>query len=247
MSTLSDFISGVREGLSRTNHFSVLLTPPSSLANDNIISPKMTKILLFCEQAQLPGVSFSTSQVRSFGEFKEVPYEKLYEPITLSFFADSDLTVKTLFDKWVNLIQDTNTRMYSYPDEYVTDNIKIFVHDVQNQKKYCVTLYECYPKAVSPIQLDYNNKEIMRVQVQMVYKYFTTEQITTGQTHNNIVPQDPATENLMNYGFKSVESIIPTSYFNAFDSFQDTVNNYSRMASSAIEDMNVFTGWGISL
>ena len=247
MSTLSDFISGVREGLSRTNHFSVLLTPPSSLANDNIISPKMTKILLFCEQAQLPGVSFSTSQVRSFGEFKEVPYEKLYEPISLSFFADSDLTVKTLFDKWVNLIQDTNTRMYSYPDEYVTDNIKIFVHDVQNQKKYCVTLYECYPKAVSPIQLDYNNKEIMRVQVQMVYKYFTTEQITTGQTHNSIVPQDPATENLMNYGFKSVESIIPTSYFNAFDSFQDTVNNYSRMASSAIEDMNVFTGWGISL
>lgn len=207
----------------------------------------MTKILLFCEQAQLPGVSFSTSQVRSFGEFKEVPYEKLYEPISLSFFADSDLTVKTLFDKWVNLIQDTNTRMYSYPDEYVTDNIKIFVHDVQNQKKYCVTLYECYPKAVSPIQLDYNNKEIMRVQVQMVYKYFTTEQITTGQTHNNIVPQDPVTENLMNYGFKSVESIIPTSYFNAFDSFQDTVNNYSRMASSAIEDMNVFTGWGISL
>lgn len=246
MSTLSDFISGVREGLSRTNHFSVLLTPPSSLANDNIISPKMTKILLFCEQAQLPGVSFSTAQVRSFGEFKEVPYEKLYEPITLNFFADSDLTVKVLFDKWVNLIQDTGTRMYSYPDEYMTDNIKIFVHDVQNQKKYCVTLYECYPKAVSPIQLDYNNKEIMRVQVQIVYKYFTTEQITNGQTDTSVIAQNEP-RSLMNYGYEAAESIIPATYFSAFDSFQDTVNNYERMASSALEDLNVFTGWGISL
>lgn len=246
MSTLSDFISGVREGLSRTNHFSVLLTPPSSLANDNIISPKMTKILLFCEQAQLPGVSFSTSQVRSFGEFKEVPYEKLYEPITLNFFADSNLTVKVLFDKWVNLIQDTSTRMYSYPDEYMTDNIKIFVHDVQNQKKYCVTLYECYPKAVAPIQLDYNNKEIMRVQVQIVYKYFTTEQITNGQTNTSVIAQNEP-RSLMDYGYKAAESIIPATYFSAFDSFQGVVNNYERMVSSALEDLNAFTGWGISL
>lgn len=246
MSTLSDFISGVREGLSRTNHFSVLLTPPSSLANDNIISPKMTKILLFCEQAQLPGVSFSTSQVRSFGEFKEVPYEKLYEPITLNFLADSNLTVKVLFDKWVNLIQDTSTRMYSYPDEYMTDNIKIFVHDVQNQKKYCVTLYECYPKAVTPIQLDYNNKEIMRVQVQIVYKYFTTEQITNGQTNTSVIAQNEP-RSLMDYGYKAAESIIPATYFSAFDSFQDVVNNYERMVSSALEDLNAFTGWGISL
>lgn len=247
MSTLSDFISGVREGLSRTNHFSVLLTPPSSLANDNIISPKMTKILLFCEQAQLPGVSFSTSQVRSFGEFKEVPYEKLYEPISLNFYVDADLTVKVLFDKWVNLIQNTQTRTFSYPDEYMTDNIKIFVHDVQSQKKYCVTLYECYPKAVSPIQLDYNSKDIMRVQVQIIYKYFTTEQITTGQTDTSVVAQNSESQNLMNYGFQSIESVIPANYFSAFDTFQDTVNNYEQLASSYIEDVNEFTGWGISL
>jgi len=248
MSTLKEFISQIRDGMARPNHFSVELTLPQILASDDLIKPKMNKIMLFCEQAQLPGVSFTSAQIRSFGEFKEVPYEKLYEPVSLTFYVDSDLTVKRLFDKWINAIQDTSKRTYRYPDEYLTKSITIFVHDIENNKKYSCELHDCYPKAVSPIQLDYNAKDVMRLQVQLSYKYFTTDQEFSsaekdknklgGFNINDIV--NKAEEKLMNYGHELASSAIPSNYFTAFDEFQeslgDRIENTGSYIGSSIDD-----------
>ena len=248
MSTLKEFISQIRDGMARPNHFSVELSLPKILANDELIKPKMGKIMLFCEQSQLPGVSFMSSQVRSFGEFKEVPYEKLYEPVSLSFYVDSDFIVKRLFDKWINAIQDTRSRIYLYPDEYLSASITIYAHDVENNKKYSCILHNCYPKAVSPIQLDYNSKDVMRLGVQLSYKYFTTDQKFSaaekdknklgGFSINDII--NKAEEKLMNYGHELASSAIPSNYFTAFDEFQEsvgnTIENTGSYIGSAIDD-----------
>jgi len=242
MSTLKEFISQIRDGVARPNHFSVELTLPEAISGDNFTKSKMNKIMLFCEQAQLPGVSYSTSQVRSFGEFKEVPYEKLYEPISLTFYMDSDLIVKRLFDTWINAIQSTESRTYSYPKRYVTDKITIFVHDVENNKKYQCSLHQCFPKAVSPIQLDYNAKDVMRLQVQFSYKYFKTDIVTsaTEKDKNKLGGfsvydiRDKAEEKFMNYGHELASSAIPSNYFTAFDEFQESVGNEIENAGSYI-------------
>lgn len=247
MSTLKEFISQVRDGIARPNHFSVELNLPEKIASDSFIKPKMNKIMLFCEQAQLPGVSIGSSQVRAFGEFRESPYEKLYEPVSLTFYVDSDMIVKYLFDKWINLIQDTISKVHTYPKEYTKD-IRIFTYDVENNIKYTCTLHDCYPKAVSPIQLDYNAKDAMRLGVQFSYKYFTTE-INTSSAENDknklggfnisdIV--NKAEEKLMNYGHELAKNNIPGNYFSAFDEFQessrDKIENAGSYVGSKIED-----------
>ena len=242
MSTLKEFVSQIRDGMARPNHFSVELTLPESVSADDFTKSKMNKIMLFCEQAQLPGVSFITSQIRSFGEFKEVPYEKLYEPISLSFYVDSDLIVKRLFDKWVNMIQDTNTRNYSYPKAYITDKITIYVHDVENNQKYSCVLHECYPKAVSPVQLDYNAKDVMRLQVQLSYKYFTTDTMgSAAEKDKNTIGgfslsdiKEKAQEKFMNYGHELASSAIPSNYFTAFDEFQESIGDTIEKGGSYI-------------
>jgi hypothetical protein len=164
---LDQFIANIKNGgLSRSNRYVVNIAKP--FAVDDVI---YRQILLYCDQAQLPGVNYSTIQNRSYGEFREVPYEKLYGDVNMSFYVDKDLYVKEFFDKWINSIQDTNSRAFNYYDQYTT-KISIDVQDLNDNSKYRVTLHECYPKTISPIQLDYSAKDVMKMQVVMQFKYW---------------------------------------------------------------------------
>ena len=247
---LTQFISEVKGGVAKTNFFVVNLTIPESIHVIEPIKSKMNRIMLFCDQAQIPGLSFSTAQVRSFGEYKEVPYEKLYEPVTLSFYVDADMTVKKLFDEWVALIQDPTTRLFNYPKYYLTDKIDIIVNDAQDQNRYMVTLHKAYPKALAPIQLDYSQKDVIKLQVTLAYQYATTTQLAGGvqaasnDLMNSVTSQMPG----YNYGYSAMTSI-PTNYFNDFSRFQQAYQNVdfafdgARTVMSA-DNIGEFTGFG---
>jgi hypothetical protein len=173
MSTLNDFIAQVKTvGLARANRFNVILTPPKAIPR--LGSSGLKNMLLLCDQVQIPGLNFATIQNRSFGEFREVPYEKLYGDIQMSFYVDNNLTVKTFFDDWMNVIQSPTNKTFEYYDNYVTD-MQIEVEDVSNRLRHRTYVYEAYPKTVAPIQMDYSNKDVMKLQVTMQYKYWKTE------------------------------------------------------------------------
>ena len=228
MAKLNEFIAQIKQtGLSRSNRYSVIMNPPMSLmTGQNAFAqsfPDLRQLLMFCDQVQLPGLNLSTTQNRSFGEFREVPYEKLYGDLSMQFYVDTDLNVKTFFDTWMAAVQDPYTRTFSYYNDYITD-ITIVVEDLEDQMTYGVTLYECYPKTISPIQMDYSSKDIMKLQVSMNYKYWLPENMSKSQRS----PAAPA--NLSgNRNFS-----IPESYINNFASFQKTI--------SAVNPMGDITG-----
>jgi len=165
---INQFIAEVKTGaLARTNRFAVEMTPPGG------INPgKLKKILLFCDTVQLPGINYSTVQNRTFGEFREVPYEKLYEPISLTFYVDLDMEVKKMFDDWVSLISDPKTRTYNYYNTYIAPKFVIEVQDINDKTRYQVELFEAYPKNVNAISLDNASKDVMKLTVNMQYKYW---------------------------------------------------------------------------
>jgi hypothetical protein len=170
---LKDFISEVKRGsLARNNRYAVIFTPPARVNPDSL-----RKVLLFCDQIQLPGVNYSTVQNRTFGEFRETPYEKLFDNLSMSFYVDNDMKVKSLFDDWVGIIQNPRTRTFSYYNDYIS-KMTIEVQDLQNKTRYEMTLWECYPKNIGSIQLDYANKDFMKMQVTMQYKYWTATPIS---------------------------------------------------------------------
>jgi len=252
MSKLNEFIANVKGGMAKSSFFTVLLTLPTALSNYEPARSNMNKIILFCDQAQIPGISFSTNQVRSYGEFREIPYEKLYEPIQLSFYVDADMHVKDLFDEWVGLIQNPNTRDFNYSDQYCTRNFDIIVQDSMDSSKYVVTLYNAYPKTIAPIQLDYNSKEIMKMQVTMVYQFSAFNLAYTPSQNSQI-------SNTSMIGIDSAQQIpdfmgnvesygIPSEYFNNFDEFQGEYNNmdfsYGVQSIESIENMGEDIGLG---
>jgi hypothetical protein len=171
---LNNFISEIKKGsLARNNRYAVVFTPP-----DRVNKGALRKVLLFCDQIQLPGVNYSTVQNRTFGEFRETPYEKLYDNLTMSFYVDNDMKVKSLFDEWIGIIQNPQTRTFSYYDQYIS-KMNIEIQDLQNKTRYQMTLFECYPKNIGSIQLDYANKDFMKMQVTMQYKYWTATPVST--------------------------------------------------------------------
>ena len=246
---LNDFVAQVKSGIAKQSHFLVQLTPPPALSNFGGIKEGMNKIILFCDQAQLPGLSFGTNQVRSYGEFKEVPYEKLFEPINLSFYVDTSLSVKMLFDKWVELVQSPVTRDFSYPSTYLTDKIDIIVLDTQNRSRYMVSLHKVFPKAIAPIQLDYGSKEIMKLQVTLSYQYATTKQLsnTTSSNEEEVLTLNAAMPKY-NYGWDALTEV-PKDYFNDFAGFQNAASNYDFSfegvkSYATVENIGEITGFG---
>ena len=249
MTKLNEFIAQVKTGLAKTTHFSVELTLPDNLIRISDYSSHLNKIVLFCDQAQLPGLAFSTGQVRSFGEIREIPYEKLFEPVTLNFYVDADMVVKKLFDDWMGLIQDPDTRLFSYPSIYLTDKIDIIVQDIQDNESYRCSLHKCFPKSLTAIQLDYASKDVMKFGVTLSYQYATSQRISRidriGESSIGVMtPQMPE----YNYGFDSF-SQIPANYFTDFYGFQNKLASIDLtqggvQSLTSIEDIGVITGFG---
>lgn len=176
MSTLNEFIAAIKtEGLAKTNRYIAKIGIPG-LLNGQFHSTTLRKLEFYCEATQLPGMSISTQQSRMFGEFREMPYERLFDNITLTFLVDNTLDTKAFFDTWINSIQDPAKRTFNYYNDYISD-IDIEVLDTDDSPRYVVTLFECYPKSISSIQLDYNSKDIMKLQVSINYRYWMSGQV----------------------------------------------------------------------
>lgn len=214
MAKLNEFIAQVKNiGMARTNRYTVMLTPPN---NEWMVEyGDLRDMLLFCDQVQVPGVNLATVQNRTFGEFREVPYEKLYGDIQLNFYVDTGMYVKGFFDAWMNSIQNPNTRTFSYYKSYTTQ-MTIDIEDLNDETRYSVTAYECYPKTVSPIQLDYASKEVMKLQVTMQYKYWTSYA-------TRVENSDGSDQSLAIGQFLNQDGMVPESYYNDFKGFQQDV------------------------
>jgi hypothetical protein len=169
MSKLTDFISELKvTGLMRTSRYSVYMPIIQSETGENK-DPKL--VSMFCDQVQLPGLNYNTNPNVSFGETREVPYGRLFDSISLSFYVDNQMKVKKYFDDWQYTIQNPVTRTFNYYNYYVKP-IQIEVEDISSKTRYSVELRECYPKTVGSIQMDAASREIMKMSVTLAYKYW---------------------------------------------------------------------------
>jgi hypothetical protein len=211
MADLNEFISSIKsEGLMRNNRYEVMLSPPAVTGFNNY--NELRKILLYCDNVTIPGLSISTIPARTYGEYREMPYEKIYAPITLNFYVDNSMQVKKLFDSWITNIQDPNTRNMNYYSTYTTD-IDIYVLDVKERARYAVKLFHAYPKDMSAITMDYSNRDVMKLQVTMNYKYWkSSEIIQTDNVEDYIPVPNEYLNNFAGYQSSFYEGTPPESY-----------------------------------
>lgn len=165
---IAEFITAVKtRGLARTNRYEVIIPFGT---DQKVIS--LTSI--FCDQLVLPGVSLETTAHRVFGETREMPYERIFNPVQFSFYNDSDFLIKAQFDNWMNSVMDPTTRVMRYYADYTKD-ITIKILNIDESNPYTIKLHEAYPKTIQDIQMDASSKEVMKVSVTLLYRYWTAE------------------------------------------------------------------------
>ena len=171
MSKLTDFIGQMTSGMARTNRYSVGIALPT-LISDNIHSSDVQYMQLLCESVTLPSLNVNTTQIRTFGEIREMPTEFNYDPITLTFYVDGNMVVKNIFDTWIKSVQQGSTRNFNYYNDYICDPLYIYVENLLDEAVYEYKLFEAWPKTVAAVNMSYEQKDVMKVTVTMMFKYW---------------------------------------------------------------------------
>jgi hypothetical protein len=192
-------------GLARTNKFIIEFGLPKLIPKDVF---KLEVVQLFCETASLPGINIATQANRTFGEQREIPYDRNFEPITLNFYVDHAMTVKSFFDSWLDTVINPVSRTINYYDNYITD-VKITVIGGINENIYTMTLHEAYPKNIQAIALDQNARDAMKLGVVFNYKYSSVQRY-------DILGGDPELQNVFNTNKnEALNGFLPAAYSNA--------------------------------
>ena len=173
---LDSFITNVKNrGISKSNYFSAIIYPPPLMISSGFTLPiSSTNFSLQCDNASIPGLSLITNDVAVYGEARQMPTQRLFSEMSLSFYADINLNIKRFFDSWMDFIINPNTRTCRYYKDYVT-KMEVVVHDKNYNIRYKVNLFECYPKSIQDVTLDYSDTAPMKLRVSMMYKYYTIE------------------------------------------------------------------------
>lgn len=176
--SLNNFLSLIKnESLADSNQYSaVFFLPPALRDIHTEITDKknLMRMSLLCDSVSIPGLSLITNDVAVYGEARQMPTQRLFSDMTMSFYIDHGMNVKRILDSWMDIIINPRTRSAYYYDEYIA-SIELYVHDRNFNVTYKVALFECYPKAIQPIDLSYASKDVMKMQVTFQYKRYLVE------------------------------------------------------------------------
>ena len=219
------------DGLAKQNRFFVTITLPSAIQAN---APKysgtaLRDIHLLCKSINIPGVNISTNPIRTTGEQYEVPYDRAFSSANFSFYVDRAMIVREFFDDWVNFTQNTQTRLLSWFDDYISPNIQIVIQDKMSKATYLIVLYECLIKSIGAFSLDQGANDPMVLDVSIDYHYYATWNYLTpvgsvqgGVSGNDIVSSISDYAPALYSPMTDFASLISTTgYYENFNQFQD--------------------------
>lgn len=172
---LNEFLSRIKkEGLAKSNRYVVEFGVPQSVSADTDL------LRLYCDSVTLPGINLATANIRTTGDQREMVYERTFEPITFTFYMDVNYEIRSIFEKWMNLVVNPNSSYIGYFRDYVKDITITPLNMDENFENppYQLKLYEAYPKTMSAINLGYGNNEVMKLTITVSYSYWRSSETT---------------------------------------------------------------------
>jgi hypothetical protein len=134
---------------------------------------------LQCESTELPGKSFTTSDVKIYGPTFRIPNQTTYNDISLTFLSNSEFSERKLFDAWMEVIRSPNTHNFRFPKakeggfNYMTQ-IKIIQYNDFVKQIYALELQDAFPTGISSQQVSWAEDGFHRLTVNFSYYKYRT-------------------------------------------------------------------------
>lgn len=174
---VANFASKVGQaGVAKASHYQVSISFPAASG----LSPDGEDLAFRAESIELPGRSVMAITYRDYGTPREIGYNAMYTPSTITFLASKDLRERTLFTRWQDLIVGSHGAKgfaagsdfdAGYYENYVA-TIDIQQYDEAGDTQYKCKLIEAYPRVVNATTLSYASDELIKISVQFQYRYF---------------------------------------------------------------------------
>ncbi|MDX1532761.1 MAG: hypothetical protein R3230_00985 [Nitrosopumilaceae archaeon] len=114
---------------------------------------------IMCEDAELPGKSFSTSETKYNSDYLNAPFSITYTPITIKFVVSRDFLEKNIIDEWMNMIINPETHDISYYNDFISPSIEIQQLNEQDQVTHKVQLRDAFPSEVIAMPLSNTSRD----------------------------------------------------------------------------------------
>ena len=182
----ASFNQGEEESTSiaRNNTFQVLVMPPL-IEDKKLIDDSQRGFAFRIEAVELPGRALATTDVRTFGPIRKVPYgTPMYNEITLVVITNEALYERKVFHAWMDYIQKSTQREPGFTLHHSGDinyyenligTVEIRVFDsLGGRPRARVTLHEAYPISIEPVPLSWSdNGTYMKHMVRICYHSYS--------------------------------------------------------------------------
>ena len=176
---VSTFLSTINQGI-KPNMFAVDINFPAG-GDFGTTDKSLTNIL--CKSAALPGSNLGVIEVPFRGRTVKIAGDRTFDTWTATFFADSNMEIRGLFEDWANSINshEGNTAERFLPNQGTTGYMAdLFVSQLEKDDQVggsvirTYQLHHCFPTNVSAIDLAYDsNDQISEFTVEWQYSFFT--------------------------------------------------------------------------
>ena len=200
---VSTFLSTINQGI-KPNMFAVDINFPAG-GDFGTTDKTLTNIL--CKSAALPGSNLGVIEVPFRGRTVKIAGDRTFDTWTATFFADSNMEVRGLFEDWANSINshEGNTAERFLPNQGTTGYMAdLFVSQLEKDDQVggsvirTYQLHHCFPTNVSSIDLAYDsNDQISEFTVEWQYSFFTAGQGLTSKATGTKLSEGASTRDVV--------------------------------------------------
>jgi len=101
--SINDFKNSILAGV-RPNLFSVSIPNITDLTSLNIFNATPQDLTLLCKSAAIPSSTQGVAEVPFRGRVLKLPGDRTYDSWTATFYNDSQFSIRSVFEGWINLI-----------------------------------------------------------------------------------------------------------------------------------------------
>ena len=177
-------------GFSKPALYRIQITPPAGMSDWT--NQEQQHIYFNCDSITIPGRNITTKPNKTYGLKKEYAYDKIHPEIIATFYVSESLEEFHFFEAWTDLMYTSNGNIGWY-DDYAKD-CTMKIQQLSNKEGFAEggadlgviatsTLYEVYPKILSPLRLSYAaTNQVQKIDVTFTFRDTETEYPLSGKT-----------------------------------------------------------------
>ena len=213
---LNEVLSSYRgkDGIARPSRYEVVILPPTGSPSNPFTSAltatdSARNVSLKCENISFPGRNIDTTpDTNIYGPTREIATGFSFAELSARFQCSSDMKEKLFFESWQKQSFNSQTWAMGYYNDYI-GKLQIYQLNEQNERTYCVEIWECFPKSIAQQTLDYaTTDQQQKLDVTFSYRYWKNLG-TEGTLPQQVPLSDTITDRLTTTATRQLDAAIP--------------------------------------